>query len=42
MMHIVKQNNCYIEEAEKAYREGCRLYIIGGVAEHACCIKRFS
>ncbi len=30
MMQIIKQGNSYIEEVEKAYREGYRLYIEGG------------
>lgn len=30
MMQIMKQGNCYIEEVEKAYRDGYRLYILGG------------
>lgn len=41
MMQIIKQGNSYIEEVEKAYREGYRLYIEGGVAGHACYIKRY-
>lgn len=39
-MNITKQN-CYVQEVEKAYREGFRLYINGGVLVRANCIKKF-
>lgn len=41
MMNIIKQENCYIKEIGKAYNEGYRLYIYGGVATHASYIKKF-